>query len=83
MIADTLTQVEDEFSGIAAVENPPLAFTGRMYPPRDDYIVRNPEEGTLTARTAGHDIRCDADGSITITRRDSDKVEFHRPGRDE
>jgi hypothetical protein len=52
---------------------------GRMYPPQADNIVRH-ADGTITARTRGHDILIGRDGSITMTNRRTGQVDFHQPG---
>ena len=76
----TLNAVEDELSGVVRKDPPPAPNMpdGRMYPPLADNIVRN-ADGSLSARTRGHNIRCGADGSITITNRKTGNVDFHKP----
>jgi len=79
-IRRTLDQVEDDLSGIPKKDPPPPPnqSDGRMYPPLDDFVVRNPD-GSISARTRGHRIHCGADGSITITNIRTNEVEFSKP----
>ena len=80
-LSQTLTQVEDELSGIPKQEPPPPPNRpdGRMYPPQADNVKRLPD-GSITARTAGHRIEIGTDGSITIRNIRSGEVDFHQPG---
>jgi hypothetical protein len=50
-----LDEVEDELSGIprSMPAPPPGENDGRMYPPQDDFIARNPD-GSIIALTRGH-----------------------------
>ena len=79
-VSRTLDAVEDELSGVVRKDPPPPPNMpdGRMYPPLADNIVRN-TDGSITARTRGHTIRCGGDGSITITNRKTGNVDFHKP----
>ena len=80
-VRETLTQVEDDLSGIPKSEPPPPPgkSDGRMYPPMDDFIQRNPD-GSMSARTRGHNIEIGADGEITITNRRNSNIDFNKPG---
>jgi hypothetical protein len=80
-LSQTLTEVEDELSGIPRQEPPPPPNRpdGRMYPPQADNIRRLPD-GSITARTAGHRIEIGADGSITIRNIRTGDIDFHQPG---
>ncbi|MFF4647452.1 hypothetical protein [Streptomyces sp. NPDC001389] len=78
-LADTLDSVEDEYSGVPKDPNPGLAFDGRMYPPRADYITEE-ADGTLKAVTKGNVIYAHPDGTLRITsRRTGDEV-YRRDG---
>ena len=76
-LAEILTAVEDQYSGVVRNPNPPLGWDGRMYPPRDDHIVRNPD-GSITAHTRGHLVQIAADGSLQITESDTHAVVYTR-----
>ncbi len=76
-----LEAVEDEYSGVARNPDPGLAFDGRMYPPRDDYITRQPDGG-LVAITKGNRIEIGPTGETTILSRRSGDVVYHRPAAD-
>jgi hypothetical protein len=80
-LSQTLTDVEDELSGVPRQEPPPLPNVpdGRMYPPQADMSVRH-ADGSITARTRGHDVLIGRDGSITVTNRRTGQVEFHQNG---
>jgi len=75
----TLTQVEDEFSGVPENPNPGLEFDGRMYPPREDFLQRSPEGG-ITATTKGNIIKIEPDGGMQILSRRSGDVVYRREG---
>jgi hypothetical protein len=85
LMSNTMHAVEDAYSGVTAVTNPGLAYQGRMYPPRPDYVVTN-ANGSLTATTKGSQIQISTDGSITIskfnwnTKTVGDLV-LHKPGK--
>lgn len=72
-----LDEVEDEISGVVAVDPPPADGGGRMYFPLADQIVRR-GDGGITAQTRGHEIVVQASGEVTITRRGTGEVEFQR-----
>jgi hypothetical protein len=80
-VNQTLTVVEDALSGIPRQNPPPPRNMpdGRMYPPLEDSIIRNPN-GSITANTRGHTIEIGRDGSITMTNRQTGQVDFHQPG---
>ncbi|SNQ48029.1 conserved hypothetical protein [Frankia canadensis] len=77
----TLDAVEDEYSGVPRDPNPGLKFDGRMYPPRDDYINRQPDGG-LEAVTKGNIIKIGPTGETTILSRRSEEVVYYRPAAD-
>jgi hypothetical protein len=80
-IRRTLDEVEDLYSGITKKIPPPPRNQpdGRMYPPQDDSVARNPD-GSLVAQTKGHTIDIGKDGTITIRKRSTGQVEFHQAG---
>ncbi|MBL1080312.1 SHOCT domain-containing protein [Nocardia sp. 2] len=78
-VATTLDAVEDQYSGVPRNPNPGLDWDGRMYPPREDYTVQNPD-GSLTANTKGSVINIGSNGSIEIISKNSGQVEFFKPG---
>jgi hypothetical protein len=79
-LAQTLMEVEDELSGIPRSDLPPHKKSdGRMYPPLPDNISRNPD-GSISARTKGHNIEIGKDGSITIRDKRTGQIEFQQPG---
>jgi hypothetical protein len=77
----TLTEVEDDYSGIPQSIPPPVPdqSDGRMYPPMSDYVTIN-IDGSILAQTRQHDIVIGGDGSITIKNRANDRIEFHQGG---
>jgi hypothetical protein len=81
-LSTTLVEVEDEHSGVPANPNPGLAFDGRMYPPREDYIEEHPD-GSITARTKGNVIEASADGALRILSRRTDEEVWRKAGYDE
>lgn len=80
-LSEVLDAVEDEYSGVPRDPNPGLAFDGRMYPPRDDFIKPQPDGG-LVAITKGNRIEIGPDGSTTILSRRSGDVVYNRPAAD-
>jgi hypothetical protein len=80
-VRDTLTEVEDAYSGIPRSDPPPPIgqSDGRMYPPLDDNVKRL-ADGGITAGTLRQNIGIGPDGSITITNRATGQVEFWQPG---
>jgi hypothetical protein len=80
-LEQTLTKVEDELSGIPRSDPPPPRNMpdGRMYPPLEDSITRNPD-GSISATTAGHRIEIGNDGSITIRNIRTGQIDFQQPG---
>jgi RHS repeat-associated protein len=76
----TLDDVEDDFSGVPKSDPPPPPAMpdGRMYPPLDDFTTRH-ADGSITARTRGHNIHIDPNGRITITNRRTDSIEYQDP----
>jgi hypothetical protein len=85
LIAKTLDQVEDEFSGIPKNPSPSLEPDGRMYPPQADYTVANPDiPGGYIQTTRGHKIYINPDGSIRMVvrtdRPNAGRVDLEKPG---
>jgi hypothetical protein len=80
-VRDTLTEVEDAYSGIPRSDPPPPMdqSDGRMDPPLDDNITRLPNGG-ITARTLRQDVRIGPDGSIMIIIRATRRIEFEQTG---
>ncbi|MFD4392878.1 hypothetical protein [Streptomyces sp. NPDC058495] len=78
-LAETLDSVEDEYSGVPRNPDSGLAFDGRMYPPRADY-VRQEEDGRLVAVTKGNVIYAEPDGTLIITSRRTGEEVYRRPG---
>lgn len=78
-LADTMNVVEDEHSGVPFDPNAGLAYDGRMYPPRADYISRE-ADGTLVALTKGHRIVAAPDGTLTIANRRDGREVYKRQG---
>lgn len=80
LVCRLIEEVEDEFCPVPRAEPPPLAFTGRMYAPREDNIHRLPD-GSITAITRRHRILCQRDGAITVVHMTDKSVVFTKPGR--
>lgn len=78
-LAETLTRVEDEYSGVPENPNPGLAYDGRMYPPRADFTTRD-EDGTIHAVTKGNEIHAEPNGTLRITSRRTGEEVYRRPG---
>jgi hypothetical protein len=80
-LIQTLIEVEDDLSGIPRSDSPPPPKMpdGRMYPPQEDNITRNPD-GSISANTRGHTIEIGKDGSITIRDKQTGQIEFQQPG---
>jgi hypothetical protein len=78
-LARTLEEVEDEHSGVPKNPNPGLAFDGRMYPPREDFIDHLPDGG-LIATTKGNVIYAAPDGDLRIVSRRTGEELYHREG---
>lgn len=64
-MANTLDEVENQFSGVPKNPDPGLRFDGRMYAPQPDNIRRSPNGG-IEARTRRNRIFLGPDGSIRI-----------------
>lgn len=81
LVCNLLDKVEDELSGIPKKDPSPAPDMpdGRMYPPLADYVKRC-SDGSLIARSRAHNIKIEADGSITILNRKSGKIEMMKPG---
>ncbi len=77
-VAKTLDDVENAYSGVPNMLNPPKAFHGRMYPPQADSIKQVPGGG-LQAQTKGHVIEAGPNGSIKITDKQG-ALQFTKPG---
>lgn len=77
----TLDEVEDAYSGIPKSDPPPAmnVLGNRMYPPQADRIIRQ-RDGSITARTRGHEISIGSNGSIAITNSQTAAVEFQQAG---
>jgi hypothetical protein len=80
-LGQTLLEVEDDLSGIPRSDPPPARNMpdGRMYPPLEDSIIRNPD-GSILATTKRHDIEIGNDGSITIRNIRTGQIDFQQPG---
>jgi hypothetical protein len=80
-IRNTLTEVEDDLSGIPRSDPPPPPgqSDGRMYPPLDDHVTRLPD-GSIAAQTRRQQIGISRDGSIRITNRNTGQIEFQQTG---
>ena len=53
---------------------------GRMYPPLYDFVTRH-TDGSISAKTRGHNIEIGSDGSITIWNRRNGNMDFSKPGK--
>ncbi len=73
--------MEDALSGIPKKTPPPPRNMpdGRMYPPLEDSITRNPD-GSITANTRGHTIEIGSDGSIIMRNKQTGQIDFQQPG---
>lgn len=76
-LRECLNAVEDELSGIPAVDPPPADGGGRMYFPLPDRTVIH-ADGGITARTIGHTITVTPDGHLTIRRTGTGEVEYQK-----
>lgn len=72
LINNLLVSVEDCHSGILADAMPGLAYTGRMYPIQEDFIVR--ENNRIIARSKGNEIIIDNNGDFVIKDRATEVV---------
>ncbi|MFE6225467.1 hypothetical protein [Streptomyces sp. NPDC057854] len=78
-LSETLESVEDDYSGVPKNPNPGLAFDGRMYPPRADYITEE-DDGRLIAVTRGNVIYAEPDGTLRITNKRTGEEVYRRAG---
>jgi lipoprotein-anchoring transpeptidase ErfK/SrfK len=82
LVSETLTKVEDDYSGVPAEANPGLKYVGRMYAPQEDNIDRNPTghpPGTIVATTAGNVLIFGPNGSIEVRDKDGKPI-WTKPG---
>jgi RHS repeat-associated protein len=79
LLSRTLTEVENAHSGVAAVQNPGLQYTGRMYPPMADNMTRL-ANGGMEALTKGQRILFGPDGSIRIFAKKTGELIFSKAG---
>jgi hypothetical protein len=81
LICRTLDEVEDKLSGIPKQTPPPplRAPGGRLYPPRADRIIPQPDGG-LVAATRHHIIHIGPGGSIAIVSARTGVIEFTKSG---
>ncbi len=78
LINRTLNGVEDTYSGVINMANPPKAFIGRMFSIQSDNITRF-SNGSLIARTKGQRILISNRGSIIMKGLDG-RVIFRKAG---
>lgn len=80
LIADLLTQVEDEQSG---VPNDPDSWQndGRLYPPQEDHALDR-DGGLVEYRSVAHSTFVSADGAILILRRRTHEVSLSKASAD-
>lgn len=80
LICNALDEVEDAHSGVEKIANPGKTFTGRMYPPFEDSIVRS-SDGSILAKTKGHNINIKQNGSFSIIEKATGKIEIVKTGK--
>jgi hypothetical protein len=73
MLNSKLIEIENCHSGVTAEKNPPLKYTGRMYPIQDDYIDRK-EDGRIIALSKGNKIIIEPNGEFKILNRMDDSL---------
>ena len=80
-IARTLTEVEDEHSGVAREPSDmPVVTAGRMYPPVSAYARETDIPGVIKYTQKGHWTYISEDGAVLIVNRRTEKAEFEKPG---
>ncbi|HEY3856666.1 MAG TPA: hypothetical protein VGO67_19955 [Verrucomicrobiae bacterium] len=81
LVVETLNSIEDEFSGVPyRPEN--WRSDGRMYPSREDSLVKFPERPSLLKyRNKGHYNYIGPNGSIRVETLDG-KILLDKPGQD-
>ncbi|MGK3969874.1 hypothetical protein WMF38_32160 [Sorangium sp. So ce118] len=80
LLSNRLNYVEDAYSGITAVANPGLQYTGRMYPPMAD-MTKRLADGSIEAMTKGQRLVFGSSGSISIFSRKTGELLFSKAGR--
>jgi len=65
LINNTILRIEDCHSGVEAIDNPGLKYSGRMYPIHDDNVERK-SNGSIVANTKGNKILIEPSGSFSI-----------------
>ncbi|HEV7402804.1 MAG TPA: hypothetical protein VGO11_07765 [Chthoniobacteraceae bacterium] len=80
LVCQAIEQVEDELCPVAREDPPPMRFTGRMYAPMADSVVRRPD-GSLFASTRHHDIYCGANGAIIVEYMSASRRVFEKPAK--